>query len=617
MHQTFYIDLEEEISSVIDRLNRSMSVDNYFVVPKRAIFLQSIVNLKLLKREADKVGKHVVIVTQDEVGASMAERSGLEIRSSVDGLETIVDAADEELVETYEQVPVVAVKSEQKKQIRLNGVGSSDFYASAAPSGGGSFQTAPVVKKQIRKNVASPASSATKRMDPMSGEVVRSNLGKTVGAKLPAHHRPQVSAGLGYEKNLNIEKEQALEKIYSTRENVFEKQSKPVIENDGRIKKIFISFIGLCALAFIGVALYLFVPSAKIIIEPNILKNKIDLDLRGSSDNVSNEEGSIPIGIIDKEVSVVLSYDVVGGAVAVGKKAHGSVVIYNEYDSSAQTLIATTRLEAANGKIFRLVKNVVVPGTTTVAGQVKPGAITAEVIADQPGSDYNLDPTTFSIPGFKDGPKYAKFYAKSTEPIVGGSSDGETAGGAVIQKDIDGAKQKTEAVLNEQIIDAIKAELKEDEVALAEAEKVTIAKSNANVKVGDMVTTFNYTAVATVRALVFAENDVRKNLEQLAGQQKSQDVKKEISKIEYGAVSADFDKNAMELKVYGEVTSTPIIDGQQIKSKLLGKTDEQLVSILKKYSSIKSVNIEFQPTFVTRIPQYSQRVTVEIKNEAN
>ncbi len=53
MHQTFYIDIDEEIPlSVIDKLKNRWRVKNYsFVVPKRALFLQSIVNLKLLKRE--------------------------------------------------------------------------------------------------------------------------------------------------------------------------------------------------------------------------------------------------------------------------------------------------------------------------------------------------------------------------------------------------------------------------------------------------------------------------------------------------------------------------------------------------------------------------------------
>jgi hypothetical protein len=56
---------------------------------------------------------------------------------------------------------------------------------------------------------------------------------------------------------------------------------------------------------------------------------------------------------------------------------------------------------------------------------VQPGAIEAEVIADQAGSDFNIDPTDFKIPGFSGGPKFDKFYAKSSKSFSGGSSDGE------------------------------------------------------------------------------------------------------------------------------------------------------------------------------------------------
>jgi len=616
MHQTFYIDLEEEISSVIDRLNKSMSADNYFVVPKRAIFLQSIVNLKLLKREADKVGKNVVIITQDEIGASMAQRSGLEVRSSIDGLETANEIASEEMEDAYEETPVVVVRVEQKKQIRLKDVGSKDFYAPIASSSDDAFQSVGALESQVKKTHVSLNGITERRNTAAHNEIFHPYSNKTTGLKPLAQHRPALGA-LGYEKNLNAKKEEALERMYSTKEHDFKKPTKSIPVVKGNAKKIFIGFIGLCGLAFVGVSVYLFLPSAKIIIEPNILKNKIDLNLHGSTDFSVTNEKDIPIRIIEKEENISLSYEVVGGATVSGKKAHGSVVVYNEYDSSPQTLIATTRLESADGKIFRLVKNVVVPGTTTVAGEVKPGAIAAEILADQSGSDYNLESSSFTIPGFKDGPKYGKFYAKATEPIVGGSTDGETAGGAVTQKDIDSAKQKTEAVLNEKIGQLIKEDLKEGEVALPDAQKITITKSSANIKAGDMVNTFNYTAVASVRALVFSENDVRKIIEQSMKEQKASDVKKDISKVEYGTVGADFDKNTLELKVYGEITTTPIIDGQQIKNELLGKTDDQLASILRKYAFIRSVNIEFKPTFVTRIPQYAQRVTVEIKNEAN
>lgn len=118
MSQTFYIDLEEEISSVVDRLNKSISVDNFFVLPKRAIFLQSIVNLKLLKREAEKVGKRIVIVTQDEIGASMAKRCEIEVRAALeDGLtahehQEQFNIVEDEIPEIREQ-PLVMEKNTQ------------------------------------------------------------------------------------------------------------------------------------------------------------------------------------------------------------------------------------------------------------------------------------------------------------------------------------------------------------------------------------------------------------------------------------------------------------------------------------------------------------------------
>jgi len=617
MHQTFYIDLEEEISSVIDRLNKSMATDNYFVVPKRAIFLQSVVNLKLLKREADKVGKHIIIITQDEIGASMAQRCGIDTRSTIDGLESIMDNEDEEMEEEVEyETPEVIIKAEQKKQNRLRGVGSNDFYDLAASIDEKDSQLDTTFANSKRAHVNS-VSSANKKREVSYAEPARVPVYKTAQPRMGVARRPQVVTGLGNKNRLDFEKEKTLEKMYAVREKNVKEPAAPVSGSERKIKKIFLMFVGLCALVFVGVAVYLFLPSAKIIIEPNITKNKIDLDLNGVVGSAEINQTNIPIRVINKEESVALSYEVKGGSAVAGKKAHGNVVIYNEYDNSPQTLIATTRFESKDGKIFRLVKNVVVPGTSTIAGEVKPGAITAEIIADEPGPDYNIEPTDFTIPGFKGGPKYVKFYAKSTEPMAGGSIEGETAGGAVSQNDIDSAKQKTETSLKEQLIKTVDDELKNNEVALEQTQKITITKSGAGVKVGDMVGEFEYTAIASIYVLVFSENDVRNAIEQSLVNEQSQDVKKDIFKIEYGTADADFEKNTLKLKVYGEITSTPIIDKEQIKSELLGKTDEQLPAILRKYSTVKSVNVEFQPKFVSRIPQYSGRVSVEIKNIEN
>ncbi|NTW27155.1 MAG: hypothetical protein HGA36_02425 [Candidatus Moranbacteria bacterium] len=630
MHQTFYIDIEEEISSVVDRLNKSMSIENYFVVPKRALFLQSIVNLKLLKREADKVRKQVIIVTQDEIGASMAQRSGLEVRATLDGLEPASDAGDqqdeddmgEEEVVAH-QIPHSEVREEQIKQVRLSGVGSSDFYTPSVGFNEDDFRTvAPTepIRRSIPVNSMPPVKKET---EPLRRAVASNSFGNPVGQNITSLNQPR-PMNIGQVKNersLDSQKEKALEKMYSQREFMSGAaiENKSVLDTGeirtgGRVKKIFFAFIGLCAFAFVGVAVYLFLPSAKISVEPNILKSKVDLELRGSADLVEVDDLNIPIRIIDKNETISLSYDVKGLSAVAGKKAHGSVVIYNEYDSSVQTLIATTRLESADGKIFRLVKNVAVPGMTKVGGEIKPGVITAEVIADQAGTECNIEAADFTIPGFKDGPKYAKFYAKSSQAMVGGSLEGsEQTGGKVTQRDLDSAKQKTELAIREKIAQAVKDGLNDGEVALEQAEKITISRSSSNAKLNDMMSTFEYNVSASVRVLVFAESDVRKIMEQsLKASDQLQEVKKSISKVEYGTVDADFEKNTLKLKVYGEITATPVIDSEKIKKELLGKADDQLAAILRKYPAIKSANVEFQPTFVSRIPQYAQRVTVQI-----
>lgn len=77
MAQTFFIDADEEIISVIGYLRQSPDIENYFVFPKRSLVLQSAVNLRLFLREAQQSGKHITVISQDEGGLKLAERVGI------------------------------------------------------------------------------------------------------------------------------------------------------------------------------------------------------------------------------------------------------------------------------------------------------------------------------------------------------------------------------------------------------------------------------------------------------------------------------------------------------------------------------------------------------------
>ncbi len=71
---TLYVDVDDEITAIIEKVRSSKSGIIALVLPKRAAVMQSIVNMKLLQRAADQNGKHLVLVTNE---ASLLPLAGL------------------------------------------------------------------------------------------------------------------------------------------------------------------------------------------------------------------------------------------------------------------------------------------------------------------------------------------------------------------------------------------------------------------------------------------------------------------------------------------------------------------------------------------------------------
>ncbi len=88
--EVFYIDADEEITSVIDKMKGAEAGTLLLVVPKGASLLQSIVNLKLLKKEADEKGKNIAFVTTDPVGRNLAGQVGIPVYQDVEGREPAI-----------------------------------------------------------------------------------------------------------------------------------------------------------------------------------------------------------------------------------------------------------------------------------------------------------------------------------------------------------------------------------------------------------------------------------------------------------------------------------------------------------------------------------------------
>jgi hypothetical protein len=76
---TLYIDAEDEITGIIDKVVTSKSSIIAVVLPKHASVFQSIVNMKLLKKAATQSKKNIVLITSDPSIMPIASTVGLHV----------------------------------------------------------------------------------------------------------------------------------------------------------------------------------------------------------------------------------------------------------------------------------------------------------------------------------------------------------------------------------------------------------------------------------------------------------------------------------------------------------------------------------------------------------
>ncbi len=96
-----YIDVDEDITGIIGKLQDSSGKIVALVLPKRAAVLQSIVNLKLLKRTADETKKNLVLITSESALLPLAGAVGVHVAKTLQSKPSI-PAAPKSFEDTVE-----------------------------------------------------------------------------------------------------------------------------------------------------------------------------------------------------------------------------------------------------------------------------------------------------------------------------------------------------------------------------------------------------------------------------------------------------------------------------------------------------------------------------------
>ncbi len=87
-----YIDVADEITAIIEKVQTSSGKIVALVLPKRAAVFQSIVNMKLLKRSADSADKNLVLITSEASILPLAGAVGLHVAKTPQSKPSIPDA---------------------------------------------------------------------------------------------------------------------------------------------------------------------------------------------------------------------------------------------------------------------------------------------------------------------------------------------------------------------------------------------------------------------------------------------------------------------------------------------------------------------------------------------
>ncbi len=305
------------------------------------------------------------------------------------------------------------------------------------------------------------------------------------------------------------------------------------------------------------------------------------------------------------------------GTIIKEEKASGLIRVYNEYSTAPQTLIAATRFVSSDGKVFRTPVSVTIPGGYQEGGRFVPGEIDIEVVADESGPQYNIGPTTFSIPGFAGTDRYTKFYAKSFQSMSGGRQE-ETP--KIIEADLVEAEKKTieaaKVKCREELSDKFisRPELTEFYYFSEEIETEILDKFSLSLA-GEEKKDFTYQVKAVCRTLSFKENHLKNYAREAIKAEilEEEQLLDESLEINYLDRKVDLAENYVDLSIQISALIHSKIDFDQLQHALAGHSLNESQALLESQPQITRARIDFRPFWLRKFPRDPDRAHFSLR----
>lgn len=340
---------------------------------------------------------------------------------------------------------------------------------------------------------------------------------------------------------------------------------------------------------------------------PISFDGSITVNTRASQ--IDFESGAIPGEKITEKGSTVRSI-VASGERHIEQKATGVITIINAHSTASQPLVATTRFETPEGKIFRLVKGITVPGAKMAGGSLEPSMIDAQVVADKVGEDYNIGPVSrFSIPGFKGTEKFNGFYGTSDSSMTGGFVG---KGAVASPEDIERAKKDAQDELKEAL--AIKLSVDQQNLTLIPGAEEFLVRSVVVNPAVDADGTFKVTVEGELSAIKFREADIATLIKGRAVSDERIDsaLEEKESSLSYQTPSFS-SSSTIKIPLSYSATLWHPLNSDVVIENSLGKRELDLKKDILSLPGVDKMTVSFWPFWVSRVPDRAGAVSLSIE----
>ncbi|MGC1177171.1 MAG: baseplate J/gp47 family protein [Candidatus Saccharimonadales bacterium] len=558
---TIYIDIDDEITGIIDKLHGSKGKIVALVLPKRAGVFQSIVNMKLLKRAADDSKKHLVLITTEAGLLPLAGAAGVHVAKTLNSKPEIPqgpqadDDAEEAIEEEGGEEPEVTAETAGDQPIgKLAGLGAT----AVAADGVETIELDDDVLPEEAAGAAKPKGSK------------KSGGKKDKKLRIPDFNRFRLWLILG------------------------------------GLAFILLIFFLIAALSVLPKA------TINIATDASNINATLNLNLSTTASSLNITDNTVPAKIVQQQKTYTQQMPATGQKNN-GNKAQGTVKLTN-CSSSAVTIPSGSGFSSGN-LTFISTDSVTIPKSSydnSGHGFVcnNDGNASVDIQAQSGGSSYNVSGgTTFSLsnnPG-----------SVTAQGSASGGTDSIVQ--IVTQGDINNAKSKI-STDDATIKQALQNQLKQDNYyAIPATFSAGTPTVTTSANVGDAASNVTVTEAVTYTMFGARQSDLKKLVD---NEVNSQIDTSEQSILSEGLDNATFgvNKNAADsaqLTMQTVAIAGPHLDIDAIKQSAAGKKSGDIKAQLASNPDVTGVDVKLSPFWVNSVPKKTSKIKVVIAKPTN